>query len=373
MGNSLKMKRRRMVRFTLVMSTVYFGLHYTVYWVVSNGLDLPSAARHALLAFLMFAAASYLLGQWLAMAFRLYYLKRVGNVLMGTNSLAFVIFIPTFFIGSILGHPLRFTIAGLIVALLLVVGSSVNVAAPPRIKRLELALKNLPVDLSGFKLVQLSDIHLDGLKSEKWLRSMIAKVNSTKPDLIVITGDLVDAPFSHIAHLAPLFRSLKATYGVVAITGNHEYYVGFSHFMAFVDAAGIRPLTNQKADINGLQVIGVPDDTAASFGNEVPDLDRVLAECDINRPIILLDHKPSHFDHAAQKGIDLQLSGHTHAGQIPPWDLFVYFRHRYSWGLYQVGDAFLYTTCGTGTWGPPMRLFSRSEIVAITFKPSSAA
>jgi predicted MPP superfamily phosphohydrolase len=162
-------------------------------------------------------------------------------------------------------------------------------------------------------------------------------------------------------------KRLDAAHGVLAITGNHEFYAGLDIFKEMAKQSNIKILRNKTITIaDTLQIIGLDDDAGKQFGIKGPGLDALIKTCDQNKPIILLFHRPLRFDEAAAKGVDLQLSGHTHAGQIPPADIMVWLIYKYPWGLYKKGDAYIYTSSGTGLWGPPMRFLSRNEIVYIT-------
>jgi uncharacterized protein len=215
----------------------------------------------------------------------------------------------------------------------------------------------------------LSDLHLDFLKSDKWLKDIINKTNNINPDLIVITGDLIDNDLSKIQQFCESLKKLKSKYGVYAVTGNHEFYVGINEFIKVAQHSNIKVLRNEKETISdSIELIGIDDNTGKRFSEIGSDLKTALKNCDLKKPIILLSHQPDIFSEAVKNGVDLQLSGHTHAGQIPPMDLIVKFYFKYPYGLYHRNLSYLYTTSGTGIWGPPMRLFSRSEIVKIILK-----
>jgi len=220
--------------------------------------------------------------------------------------------------------------------------------------------------MSGFAIIQLSDLHLQKWRSEKWLRHVVEETNRQDPDLVLITGDLIEEHMDRCQKFIPILRRVESKQGVFAITGNHEFYSGIQNFLAFSQKAGIRVLRNEKVTMgDNLIIIGMDDITGRMFSSPRPDLETLLEDCNPNQPIILLTHRPEGFKEAADMGVDLHLSGHTHAGQIPPMDLIVLLTYRYPFGLYRYGSAFIYTTCGTGIWGPPMRFLSRSEIVKI--------
>ena len=154
-----------------------------------------------------------------------------------------------------------------------------------------------------------------------------------------------------------------------ACTGNHEYYAGVDEFLKMAEESNIRVLLNEHVVIADTIVLaGVNDSSEKRMSGPGDDLEKALAGADLNKPVVLLSHQPDVFKQAHKAGVNLQLSGHTHAGQIPPMDLIVQLYFKYTYGLYREGTSYIYTTCGTGTWGPPMRLFSRSEIVKIVLE-----
>jgi len=187
----------------------------------------------------------------------------------------------------------------------------------------------------------------------------------------LITGDLVDEEAHRIDRFRELFKNLNANDGVFAVTGNHEYFPGVEKFFQLAEQSGITVLSNSCTTLaNGIVLVGLNDDVASRFDMEGPNLHKALAGCDTANPVILLYHRPTHFKDAVSSGVDIQLSGHTHLGQLPPMDLIVLLVFgRYAYGLRTLGDSYIYTTSGTGTWGPPMRFLSHSEIVNIILHP----
>jgi len=225
----------------------------------------------------------------------------------------------------------------------------------------------MPAESSGLTLVQLSDLHLGNLTPLSRLRWIVTQINGMSPDLVVITGDLIDRDIYEDTEFCRLLREIKARYGVVAVPGNHDYYAGYDKFLQVASRSNIAVLRNQRLLIAGaIQVAGLDEPAGRSFREGGPDLEKALSGYDPGLPTILLSHRPSGFDRAEQKKVDLQLSGHSHAGQIPPIDLLIWSTYAYPFGYYENSHSRIYTSCGTGTWGPPMRLFSRNEIVKFT-------
>lgn len=245
------------------------------------------------------------------------------------------------------------------VAILTVVGM-VN-ALFIRTTTIALKAKGLERDL---RVVQLSDIHMGVDHGVKFMRKLVDKVNSLSPDLILITGDLIDGPFKcPESHFAPLKRLKAPTY---LSTGNHEFMVGMDVTSSIVRKVGIKLLRNEGVDLaNNVQLLAVDDAWVGGMLIEEV-LERVRP--DPKRYTILMSHQPRGFEVAAEKGVDLMLSGHTHGGQLFPMTCLIRLVYRQGKGLYRSKGSVLYTTTGTGTWGPPIRLGTNSEVVLFKLK-----
>lgn len=241
----------------------------------------------------------------------------------------------------------------------------------PAVKTVNVTLSGLPSAFEGYRIVQLTDLHASRLLPESWQAAVVARADALKPDLIVLTGDLADGtPAQRAADVSPL-RDLHATDGVLAIPGNHEYYSGYRDWMIAYRALGLRMLENQHViiehDGTSLAVAGLTDRQAASFGLPRPDLQAALDGIPAGTPTILLEHRPGDAPTNARAGIMLQLSGHTHGGQIRGPDLLVKRDNNgFLSGLYSVGNMVLYVSNGTGLWnGLAIRLGRPSEITQI--------
>jgi predicted MPP superfamily phosphohydrolase len=238
------------------------------------------------------------------------------------------------------------------------------------VTRLEIPLKGLPAEMDGFTVVQLSDLHYGMLTENRKLSRVVERVNELKPDLIAITGDLVDEGVSHMEEMAGPLKKLKSRYGVLAVTGNHEYYAGVNRAVAIMKSAGIEVLRNEMKVLPcGLQILGVDDPTGSRrMGEPAVDLEKQLSRLDREKPSILLYHQPIHFEKTASFGVGLQLSGHGHGGQLYPIIYISRIFYPRTPGLHQIGESKMYVSRGAGTWGPPMRLGAPPEIVHITLR-----
>ncbi len=235
------------------------------------------------------------------------------------------------------------------------------------VKKVDVALKRFPEALDGFKLVQISDVHIGPTLGRAWLADIVASINTLDADLVVITGDLVDGSVEELAdHVAPL-ADIKSKHGVYFVTGNHEYYAGVEEWVAHLPSLGVHVLRNERVEIgdgNGasFDLAGVDDFHAK------PNLGRALEGRDASRELVLLAHQPKQAIDAAKAGVGLQLSGHTHGGQIFPWMFFVKLDQPFVAGLDRLGDLQIYTSAGTGYWGPPMRVGAPPEISLIELR-----
>lgn len=238
---------------------------------------------------------------------------------------------------------------------------------PPVIKTFPVKLSGLPPGFQGFSIVQISDIHIGAMSMRAELAEIVAMVNKLQPDLIAITGDLVDGSVTELAgELTPL-AELKARHGVFFVTGNHEYYSDVEEWLPEIEQLGITVLNNSRVEIRQgddmFIVAGVTDHQAGKFGKEyAPDFNRALAGIAETSKVVLLAHQPRAVEEAARYGVDLVLSGHMHGGQIWPFRYLAPLQQPYLKGFYRHDRTLLYVNQGTGYWGPPMRLGTSREI-----------
>lgn len=263
---------------------------------------------------------------------------------------------------------LRTAAVGLAVILAIVAWAGGH--ARPRTVDLDVELSNLPSEADGLVIVQLSDLHLGNLIGARRLRSVIEQIDSLRPDVVVITGDLVDSDAGAVEKLVPLLRKLTAPRGVYAVLGNHEYYAGAERSRQLMRDAGFAVLDNAAIEVApGLWVAGVADHGGGRQTDElVADLDAALTDVPPGAAVVLLQHTPGKEDTAAAAGIGLMLNGHTHGAQIWPAHFLVRRIFPHVAGVRRVGDMTQVVCRGAGRWGPPMRLFAPSEIYRITLR-----
>lgn len=235
-----------------------------------------------------------------------------------------------------------------------------------RVVSLKIKLPNLPEYWKGKTAVLVSDLHLGHVLRRGFAEKIINKINELSPEIVFIPGDFYDGVKTNFAALAALFKKVNSPLGIYFCSGNHEIFAGYGQCEAALREAGIKILENQTEDIHGLQVAG-----AAYNHDVIPNFREVLSFLNLDRtkPSILLKHVPLQLKEAAEAGVSLQLSGHSHQGQVWP---FRYVTQRifkdFDYGFKKLGAMQIYTSSGVGTWGPPMRVFTKSEIIKITFE-----
>jgi uncharacterized protein len=239
--------------------------------------------------------------------------------------------------------------------------------SPVAVRRVRVAIDRLAKAKSGYRIVQITDVHVGPTIGREFIEAIVAQINALKPDLVAITGDLVDGSVAELAeHVAPLAH-IRARDGVFFVTGNHEYYSGADAWIAHLGTLGIRVLRNEHVRIggdDGFDLAGI-DDASSHGAGHGPDLKKALAGRDESRACVLLAHQPRGIELADTLGVDLQLSGHTHGGQMVPWNFLVRLQQPFVAGLHKLARAQIYVSRGTGYWGPPMRVGAPAEITEI--------
>jgi predicted MPP superfamily phosphohydrolase len=367
---------RGLLGFILVIQFILLVTHFFLYetWAFS----LSEAGRAPALWFkilvaalsVSFIAASLLAFRYTNPILRAFY--RVAAVWLGLLSFLFfaAIFSWTVFgLAALSGVPLNFhfTVETLFATALVIGFAAVFNASWTRVERVKVKLANLPESWRGRTAALVSDLHLGHVRNGSFLRRIVAKLMQEKPDVIFVAGDLYDGTAIDAAKAAEPLRKLTAPHGTYFVAGNHEQFGDDSKYIDGVAAAGLRVMTNEKVEVDGLQIIGVPYRHATHDAH----LTSVLKEIgvDQDRASILLTHAPDRPHIAEAAGISLQLSGHTHVGQFYPWSWMARRVYRqFVYGLSRIGRMQIYTSSGVGTWGPPLRLGSNPEIVMLQFE-----
>lgn len=388
----------RLLLFVITFLLLLGGAHVAVYFSVIPFFSISSPSfKLYLVLFLGFMFVSFFLSTLL--------LRLHGNVIWNyyyTLSATWLGIMINFLMGSVVlwlcwlaakgfGFELNLFYPAGIVFVLCLFFSAFGAwnAFHPVVKTISPVIENLPDQWKNKTVIQLSDVHLGPIHRVGFLNRLVELTNAQKPDLILITGDLFDGMDGSLdPFIEPLSR-FKAAEGVYFVTGNHEGYLGINESLSILKKTPIKILDNEIADVDGLQIVGI---SYPLFSNENhPEKLFKSANYKPEKPTILLYHTPTNlliqndhfesqqwntylkpdtnFTFARENGVNLQLSGHTHAGQLFPfnWIASLIFK-KYSYGLHKEGPFNIYTSSGAGTWGPPMRTFSRSEIVKIKLK-----
>lgn len=247
----------------------------------------------------------------------------------------------------------------------------------PALVDVAVPLKKLPKNLNGLTIVQVSDLHVGPTIRGDVVDALVARINAMNPDIVALTGDLVDGSVRALGPEMTAFAKLRPKYGTFLCTGNHEYYSGVDSWIAWWRAQGVTVLRNERVTVGQgsdlIDIAGVDDWQAARFGNgHGHDVPRALAGRDPSRPLVLLAHQPKSIVDAAAGEVCLQLSGHTHGGQLWPFSHLVRLQQPYVAGLAKEGGTWIYVSRGTGYWGPPMRLNAPSELTRIVLQAAEA-
>ncbi|MEV7727538.1 metallophosphoesterase [Streptomyces sp. NPDC087917] len=234
----------------------------------------------------------------------------------------------------------------------------------PRVKRVRVPLAHLPRAAHGFRIAVVSDIHLGPILGRAHTERIVATINSTQPDLIAVVGDLVDGSVHDLGPAAEPLRGLRSKLGSYFVTGNHEYFSGAAQWVDHVRELGLVPLENARRELPYFDLAGVNDVQGEAEG-QGPDFAAALGDRDRSRTSVLLAHQPIVIDEAVRHGVDLQLSGHTHGGQLWPGNYIAELANPTVAGLERYGDTQLYVSRGAGAWGPPVRVGAPSDITVV--------
>ncbi|HWA06641.1 MAG TPA: metallophosphoesterase [Ignavibacteria bacterium] len=377
------MKKSQFAVFLIIVLSVYTLVNYYIF--ITGFHAVPGEYRPYYSVFYLLLFLSYIVGRFLERKFlnrfsalfvwigsfwlgaMVYYLFlvifidiiRVFNVLFGF--LPSSVYLPDF-------QLLFFFSVNAAVILILILGY-IN-AANPVIKKLSIDISKKAGRLKSLNVVMASDIHLGTIINRKRLRKMVDMINSLSPDIILLPGDVVDEDIESVVkqNCGEDLRKLKSKYGVYAITGNHEYIGGVEPAVKYLCEHGVIELRDKTVKIDdSFYLIGREDRASKGFAGIMrKPLNILLDGVDKNLPLILMDHQPAKLNEAEKNGIDLQLSGHTHHGQLWPFNFITRIVYEISAGYKKKGNTHYYVSCGAGTWGPPLRTGNRPEIVQLS-------
>ncbi|MFI1569970.1 metallophosphoesterase [Streptomyces anulatus] len=234
----------------------------------------------------------------------------------------------------------------------------------PSVRRITVPLAKLPRAAHGFRIAVVSDIHIGPILGRAHTRRIVDTINATSPDLVAVVGDLVDGSVADLGSAAEPLSALRARHGSFFVTGNHEYFSGAGQWVDHVRELGLHPLENARVEIEGFDLAGV-NDIAGETEGQGPDFGRALGDRDRGRAAVLLAHQPVVIHDAVEHGVDLQLSGHTHGGQLWPGNFLAELANPTVAGLERYGDTQLFVSRGAGAWGPPVRVGAPSDITVV--------
>jgi predicted MPP superfamily phosphohydrolase len=371
-------KRMRFLIFFSIVLGIWLSFHLYVGWRLWSLPVFASPSGHRILLLsLAVLYVSYPLGRYL------YHhgMPRLGTVLeyggglwMGTlvlllSALGIVDLVTLF---GLVFKPwvIQLRTAAICIALLLAVVAWIGGIVRPRTVELEVELPNLPASADGLVVAQLTDLHLGALIGERRLQSVIEQIDGMNPDVVVVTGDLVDGDAGTVENMAPVLKTLNAPRGVYSILGNHEMYAGSERCRALMRNAGFTVLDNAAAEVvPGLWIAGVPDSGRGPGTDGLEGaLEAALSEVGEGDAVVFLQHAPGNEEATAASGAGLMLNGHTHGGQIWPFHYMVLRAFPHIAGVRRVGEMTQVVSRGAGRWGAPMRLFAPSEIYRITLR-----
>ncbi|BCB85982.1 metallophosphoesterase [Phytohabitans suffuscus] len=235
---------------------------------------------------------------------------------------------------------------------------------PPQLDRVTIPLARLPRAMDGMRVALVSDIHLGPLRGRGHTERIVRMINDMDADVVAVVGDMVDGSVEELGAAAAPLEGLRSRHGAYFVTGNHEYFSGYQQWIDEVARLGLRPLRNERLEIEGLDLAGV-NDLAGEDYQDGPDFAKTFDGRDPSRPVVLLAHQPVQAGNAARYGVDLQLSGHTHGGQMVPWNLMVRLEQPVVSGLGTVDGTKVYVTNGAGFWGPPVRVGAPPQVTLV--------
>jgi len=374
----LKKSTIDIITFALFTFVTYAILHYYVIYQIT---DLFATVNEKYLAAILmfFLFVIYPLSSVLHKFFENKFvdvLYTIGSIWLGTIIIATFVFLCsdfTLFVIENLGIYIRHSIVGTFDVFLIVAAVIYALKNSRKIyvRKVTLSLPNLPRKLWGFKIIHISDVHVGIVYDEEFLEKIVMKANKLEPDLVAITGDLFDGTGKLTKTLVEPIKYFNAPYGVFYVTGNHENYTGeVEKIKEYLKYLNVNVLEREVVDLDGLQIAGIDAPKNELLPNKKA-FEELGRKVDRRKSLVLLYHFPNSTKLARNIGVNLQLSGHTHSGQLFPYTIISRIMYPHNFGVYYIKGMFLNVSSGVGTWGPRMRLLSRNEIVQITLFPET--
>ena len=371
---------------------IFFGIVLSVYglinyYIIRRGLSVvPAEYKTIFLVVTIFVAASFIAGRlfeniwispisivlvwigsfWLAIMAYTFLFLIVVDLFRLVNH--FLPFFPSFINGNV--EQVKRTVALIVGILVLcsVAGGYINTKMIA-IKKYSIDIKKNTGGLKSLNLAIASDLHLGTINSYEFMYTVSEKLNAMNPDVILLAGDIIDEDLGPVVKydVGEHLRRLKAKYGVYAVTGNHEYIGGAEPAVEYLLKHNINVVRDNAVKIDSaFYIVGREDRSSRQFGGKRrKELSDIMKDVDKSLPVIMMDHQPFNLEQAAQNDVDLQISGHTHNGQLWPFNYIVEKIYDLAWGYKVIGNTHYYVSCGVGGWGPPIRTGSRPEIINI--------
>jgi predicted MPP superfamily phosphohydrolase len=371
-------RRRSFLAFFSIFFTVYALINAYIFVRLNHAVPNDSWFHPILLPLFLFISLSFIAGQFLeyrSSNFISDVLTWVGSFWLGALSWYFLAFVIIDLLRLILGllslsilkgtETIEWITAILSVVIFVSMFLGFLNARRIRVKPLSIKIEKRGLPL---RIAAISDMHMGSMIGRSMVRQMVRKINAIKPDIVLMLGDQVDGNPHPVMQLdlGSELKKIESKYGVFAITGNHEYIGNAEISCAYLEAHGIKMIRDTAIEVAGVYLVGREDRAAKQFAHmERKSLEELVAPLDRSKPIILMDHTPFHLEEAEQNGVDLQLSGHTHHAQIWPWSYITKRVYEVSWGYKLKGKTHVYVSCGSGTWGPPIRIGNTPEIMKI--------
>lgn len=372
------MNKRAMIVFFSVFFTLYGAINYYIFIRGYQALEAISWVRPIYLGVFVVVAASFIVGKfverkkvslftdvliWIGsfwFAFILYYFLSIVllDLLRGLNSLAGLV---AFTDANYLRVKL-WVFGAVNVIICALIGYGYANAKNLKVKTYDIFIDKANNVAKELNIVMASDIHLGTLIGRKPTKKIVDMINSLKPDIILLTGDIIDSEVEPVVKqdLGKVLKELRARFGVFGVTGNHEYIGGVEEAVGYIRAHDVDLLRDEFRTVAGITILGREDRSAGKHRMELSELTKSV---DRDTAIISMDHQPAKLDEAVEGGVDLQVSGHTHRGQMWPLNYVTHRVYELDWGYKQKGNTHFYVSCGAGTWGPPVKIGNDAEIV----------
>ncbi len=374
------MGKKQTIIFFSVFFTIYFAVNYYIFIRGFQALELFQPARIVYSIIFWIVATSYIIGKfverrttslftdiliWIGsfwFAFILYYFLAI----IGLDILRFINWVT----GVVSIAPERYPLvkidlfAGVSAMVIILVLYGYLNAKHIRIKRFDLKIDKANQMAKQLKIVAASDIHLGTIIGRKPTKAIIDAINNLKPDIILLPGDIIDSEVEPVVKqdLGAVLKELYAPYGVYGVTGNHEYIGGVEPAVEYIRAHQVDILRDEIRTVAGITIVGREDRSA---GQKRKTLAEIMKEVDRTKPVVLMDHQPFKLEEAETEGVDLQLSGHTHRGQLWPLSYITKKIYEIDWGYLLKGKTHYYVSSGVGTWGPPTKIGNDAEIIEL--------